>query len=446
MSSEASAPSARGSGLSGVEVLVRWGERTLERAFVDGEARRAFRLGEQGCDFYAHRRWLGAASVELVSVAHGEAALGSHARAALQPGEVAAWAFGPLCVEARWAVAPPLVPVPLADRLDYLALNALIGAAAVMCLGIGAAVAYGVEEGSDDPGPGTGVAKLVKFVTTPAPKERRAQREPDAAAKSGSARAPRPEGASGEVLPHRKPGRALAGQRSDRDQARAALSQLFSGKTMSGLVGGKGLGDSLRAAVGGIETAAACVGASCAGLGLKGDGSGGGGLDRDLGAFGLRTQGRAGGDKGYGRGPRLGKSYGVGGLPACLVDEKTGQCDEGPSTIERSETVICGAKPGDGLGCLDKELIRKVIRANLGGVRACYERALTATRSLDGKVSVRFTIALDGTVPQAAVAQSTANHPFLEACVVGRMRALKFPRSRGVAVVTYPFIFKTSGN
>ena len=437
--SNASAPLAQGRGVSGVEVLVKWGERTLERAFVDGQQRRAFRLGGEGCDFYAHPRWLGAQALEVVAFKEGEAVV--HGEEALERGAERRWEFGPLSVEARWAMAAPLKVAPLAERVDYLQLNILIGVAAAAALTIGGAIGYGIENGDGDAEVARMEPRFTRFVAMVEKKPKPTKVSAEVAAGGGAAKAPGREGSAGTPAVHRTQGHSAPGNQNDTDKARDAISKMFSGKSFAGLTGGKGLGATLNAALGGMEKATACAGPNCSGLGIKGDGTGGGGLERDLGSVGLRTQGRS--TPGYGRGPGLRKE-GTGMLPECLKDAN-GKCqDEGPK-ITREEIMVCGEKGAEGLGCLDKELIRRVIRANLAGVRGCYERALTSAPNIEGKVSVKFTIGLEGNVPSSALAQSSVGNAQLESCVVERMRMLQFPRSRGVAVVTYPFIFHQAG-
>jgi TonB family protein len=99
------------------------------------------------------------------------------------------------------------------------------------------------------------------------------------------------------------------------------------------------------------------------------------------------------------------------------------------------------------MGSLDKELIRQVIHRNRGQIRYCYESQLTRFPKLNGKVAVKFVITAEGTVASSTVVQATTNNAELETCVAGRVRTWVFPKPKGggVVVVTYPFIFKQSG-
>jgi TonB family protein len=99
------------------------------------------------------------------------------------------------------------------------------------------------------------------------------------------------------------------------------------------------------------------------------------------------------------------------------------------------------------MGSLDKELIRKVIHANRGQIRYCYESQLNRFPKLNGKVAVKFVISPTGSVSTSSVAQTTVGNAELEACVAGRVRTWQFPKPKGggVVIVTYPFIFAQSG-
>jgi TonB family protein len=91
-------------------------------------------------------------------------------------------------------------------------------------------------------------------------------------------------------------------------------------------------------------------------------------------------------------------------------------------------------------GSIDREVVRSVVRSHLDKLRDCYERQLTA----NGKLTVQWAIGPQGAVAEARVVQTDTGSAELDTCVVGYVRSWVFPAPRdgGVAVVTYPFVFK----
>jgi Ca-activated chloride channel family protein len=148
------------------------------------------------------------------------------------------------------------------------------------------------------------------------------------------------------------------------------------------------------------------------GLGFGGGGFGGGGLGS------LGTRGLGSGSSGYGTGGGTFGAKGEGGL---------------------------GAVGGDPiiLGSLDRSVIDQVVKRNLNALRYCYQRELTKDPTLGGAVVVKFTIAADGTVSQAAIKSSTLGSPAVESCLVGRFLRAQFPAPAGggTVVVSYPLVF-----
>jgi TonB family protein len=88
--------------------------------------------------------------------------------------------------------------------------------------------------------------------------------------------------------------------------------------------------------------------------------------------------------------------------------------------------------------------IRDVIAANRQDIVDCYNKRLETSPGLHGGVTVKFTIAADGTVPEAAVAKNTVQDAELGDCMVARMKTWTFPQPQdgGIIRVTYPFTFK----
>jgi len=163
------------------------------------------------------------------------------------------------------------------------------------------------------------------------------------------------------------------------------------------------------------------------GLGLKGTGTGGGGQGETIGIGAVGTKGRGGGLGGYGTG--------VGGL---------GSKRDRDVAIATGETRV--------LGAIDPELIRRVIRAHADQIRYCYEQQLTLNPKLTGKVAIRWQINSNGFSSNTLIDRSnTTPDSALERvaeCIMSRIVTWEFPKPKGggIAIVTYPWILRSSGS
>lgn len=97
-------------------------------------------------------------------------------------------------------------------------------------------------------------------------------------------------------------------------------------------------------------------------------------------------------------------------------------------------------------GGLDRDVIAQYIKSQLGYILYCYERQLSAKPSLQGKVSVKFTISGDGHVTTQRIGDSTMADSSVESCMLGKISKWKFPAPKGGTQVnvTYPFLFKST--
>ncbi len=97
-------------------------------------------------------------------------------------------------------------------------------------------------------------------------------------------------------------------------------------------------------------------------------------------------------------------------------------------------------------GGLDKDIIAEIIKGELGQIRYCYERQLSAHPDLYGKILIKFTIGLDGTVAEQRVGTTTLKNADVEGCILRRVARWKFPMPKGgtSVLVTYPFLFKST--
>jgi hypothetical protein len=135
----------------------------------------------------------------------------------------------------------------------------------------------------------------------------------------------------------------------------------------------------------------------------------------------ISTNGRAGG-------------HGVAGM-GTLGLGKTGQ--GGVGLLEDEGEIVGG---------LDREVIAAYIKSQLGQILYCYERQLSASPDLYGKVAVKFTIAGDGQVETQRIGDTTLRNATVEGCILQRVARWKFPAPDGgtKVLVTYPFLFKST--
>jgi hypothetical protein len=108
-----------------------------------------------------------------------------------------------------------------------------------------------------------------------------------------------------------------------------------------------------------------------------------------------------------------------------------------PDVLPAKVTLHCGA---GNEGCLDKEIIRRVIRQHHNEVRYCYERGLVEKPALEGRVVTSFTIANTGRVLASAVTDTSLRTPDVERCIAEAVRRWEFPSSAQTSMVSYPFI------
>ncbi|MDZ4676915.1 MAG: AgmX/PglI C-terminal domain-containing protein [Oligoflexia bacterium] len=192
--------------------------------------------------------------------------------------------------------------------------------------------------------------------------------------------------------------------------------------------GTKGVQDQLSKAfqgsgnVAGLSKSATGEGAEAAGAGitpgagLRETGAGGQGT-ATVGISGVNTKGRGGGVSGYGTG-NLG--------------------------AKKNATVLPGGDEATFSPGIDKEAIRRVVKANLKQIQACYEKGLNKEPSLYGKITIRWSIGPGGNVLEAGIKATTMNSSEVENCAVARLRTWKFPEppANQIADVSYPFVFQ----
>ena len=164
---------------------------------------------------------------------------------------------------------------------------------------------------------------------------------------------------------------------------------------------------------GGLSGTEVGEGIGVGGLGLVGTGRGGGGTGE--GTVGLGKGGEGGTSSGYGRGA------GFGGRGTAVP------------TVRQAKATVSGA--------LDRDVIRRIVRAHINEVRHCYNQGLSRDPSLGGRVAINYTIGADGKVPSAVVSETTLKDPEVGNCVAQAVRRWTFPKPKsGTVEVTYPFV------
>ena len=94
-------------------------------------------------------------------------------------------------------------------------------------------------------------------------------------------------------------------------------------------------------------------------------------------------------------------------------------------------------------GQLDKDLIRRVVRAHLPEIRHCYNQALALDPEARGSVVIDFTIGVEGKVTHTALAASDMKDAAVPTCMREAIGRWLFPKPEGGAVqVSYPFVLE----
>jgi hypothetical protein len=196
------------------------------------------------------------------------------------------------------------------------------------------------------------------------------------------------------------------------------------GGGLSTVFGAGGLGGDLKGAVGNMFGPVVGDSYGLGGLGIRGSGSGGGGQGETIGIGAVGTKGRGGGLGSYGTG--------VGGL---------GKKGDRDVNIATGTAVV--------MGSIDKELIRKVIQDHAAQIRYCYETQLAINPRLQGKVAIKWIINADGIAsnPQIDGSATTLEDDKVHQCMMSRITSWQFPKPKGggIAVITYPWILRSSG-
>lgn len=146
-------------------------------------------------------------------------------------------------------------------------------------------------------------------------------------------------------------------------------------------------------------------------------------------------------------GAEVGEAFGVDGLG--LVGTGRGGpgdgSEEGRDSTGRGKPVprVRQAKAST-TGKLDKDIIRRIVRAHINEVRYCYSKGLVKDPKLAGRVSIDFAIGAAGKVTSSSVGNNTLADAGVGKCIAKAVKRWKFPRPTdgGTVTVTYPFVLE----
>ncbi|TNF37984.1 MAG: hypothetical protein EP329_01655 [Deltaproteobacteria bacterium] len=173
-----------------------------------------------------------------------------------------------------------------------------------------------------------------------------------------------------------------------------------------------GMSNKIAVAMGG-EGSDFQVGYGAGGMGFQGDGTGGGGDGVG------RIMGQGDIDTGGGPGIRAGMG-------------KKGKARVGKLNV------------GSGMskGFCKQSQIASVVKRRAGAIRACYEQRLQVKKDLKGKLTVRWTIKLDGSVAGVDAVGDTLGDSATTNCIFRHLRRMRFQKpDGGICVVQWPFVF-----
>ncbi len=93
-------------------------------------------------------------------------------------------------------------------------------------------------------------------------------------------------------------------------------------------------------------------------------------------------------------------------------------------------------------GQLDKDLIRRIVRAHMPEITKCYEAALVRAPAATGQIVIDFTVGVQGSVTGTEVGSTEIADSELTGCMQTAIKRWLFPRPEGGSVVVhYPFQF-----
>lgn len=159
-------------------------------------------------------------------------------------------------------------------------------------------------------------------------------------------------------------------------------------------------------------------------------------VGRGDGGIGMRPGGRGGGGSTYGR---------IRGVGEISDGDGTGVSTSIERRPEREPEAVVIRETPQITGYLTPEQIERVVRMHQRGFRYCFERELLDDPSLEGQITVNWTVDLDGGVSRRVIEENTMGSRDIESCILREIGRMRFPEpGGGMVVVRYPFTFRVA--
>ncbi|NVB37868.1 DUF2330 domain-containing protein [Pseudenhygromyxa sp. WMMC2535] len=115
--------------------------------------------------------------------------------------------------------------------------------------------------------------------------------------------------------------------------------------------------------------------------------------------------------------------------------------------LSKSSVAVARVRPGkpEVSGGLAEDIVRRIVRAHINEVRACYNDGLSKGQALAGTLGVDFEIDALGEVSKSELVRSTLKDEDVGACVAKRIERWRFPKPKGGGVVTVSQGFDLTG-
>jgi hypothetical protein len=101
---------------------------------------------------------------------------------------------------------------------------------------------------------------------------------------------------------------------------------------------------------------------------------------------------------------------------------------------------------GKATGKVSDTSVDMTIKRSMNRFRGCYIKEVSKNPTLGGRITVEFSISIEGEVNGAKILNSELKNPVVEKCILQHLQGIEFdPSVGGTAIITYPFIFSMAG-